>query len=164
MSDMGNVNQMARHSGGAGRHQRHYAMPRWQRRALYGGMSLLLATGVMWLLVHFLSWPAVAQPALEGLPSPWEPWLMRLHGLGTFVILFISGSLLTSHVIKAWPFAHRRTSGSWVLAALATLALSGYALYYFLPDLWRDAVGLAHAGTGLTCAALLAAHQRQGKG
>jgi hypothetical protein len=54
---------------------------------------------------------------------------------------------------------HRRT-GIVIIAALLLLALSGYGLYYLVPDAWRDGVGLVHAAIGVLCGVLLLWHRR----
>jgi hypothetical protein len=64
------------------RHQRaqRNTMPRGQVRLVLGLTAALVASGGLWMVVHWLHWPAASQPQMEGLPSPWEAGLMRLHG------------------------------------------------------------------------------------
>ena len=43
---------------------------------------------------------------------------------------------------------------------LGILALSGYALYYWIPEAWRDALGLLHGGVGTLTVLGLWYHRR----
>jgi len=134
---------------------------RWQRVGVYASVVLLLLSGALWLGVHFLGWPASSRPAMEGLPSPWEPILMKVHGAATMAALFFIGGLAATHVVRGWRLRERRASGVTLLALAAALTLTGYALYYLLPENWRDATGWLHGGLGLLWAALVWAHRRR---
>ena len=131
----------------------------WQRISLYGTATALLATGAAWLAVH-------TTRAADALPSPAEPWLMRVHGLAAFLALFVLGALAASHVPRGWRLAERRGWPSQrrtgvVLCGLgAAVVLTGYLLYYFAPDNVRPALGWAHAGLGVAMALLVVAHRR----
>jgi hypothetical protein len=142
------------------RNQQRNVMPRWQRRLLFVCLALLVTTGGVWLSVHHLGWPAVARAEMEGLPSPWEHWLMQLHGAGVFVMFFLAGRVSAIHVKRGWRLERHRITGVMLVAALALLALSGYALFYLVSDDGRDALGLAHAAAGLLCAGVLIGHRR----
>lgn len=136
------------------------ALQRWQRWGLYGCLVTLLISGVLWLSVHFLAWPRAAQAAVEGLPSPWEPWLMKLHGAAMMAVLFFLGALAATHVVRGWRIRSRRSSGVALLIFAAALVLTAYALYYWVPDSLRDVVAWVHAGMGLTWVGLLLWHRR----
>jgi len=140
--------------------RRHNTMPRWQRRALYLTVALLAASGLLWLCVHWLAWPLASRAAMDGLPSPWEPWLMKLHGLGVLMVLLLTGRLSGIHLMKGWRMHWRRGEGVALFALLGGLALGGYALLYRVPETWRDGLGLAHAATGIGMVALLWWHRR----
>jgi hypothetical protein len=135
-------------------------MPAWQRRAVYGALAVLMASGGLWLAVHHLAWPAMARAEMEGLPSPWEHWLMRVHGLGVFTMLFMVGRVSGVHLVRGWRLAKRRATGATMLSLVGLLAMGGYGLYYFVPDEWRDGWGLMHAALGLLCAAMIWWHRR----
>jgi len=72
----------------------------WQRRLLYGAGVLLLASGAVWLVLHY------ARPA-DALPSAFEAWSMRIHGLAAFAVLFVFGALAAYHVPQGWRLSHR---------------------------------------------------------
>ncbi len=133
----------------------------WQRRGIHACVLILLFTGLMWLSVQQLAWPAMAQSSMEGLPSPWLPWLMRVHGAAMMAVLFMVGRLSATHVMRGWRLHLRRRSGLTMLTLSALLALSGYALYYLVPEDWRPGWGWAHAAIGTLWALTLWVHRRQ---
>ena len=65
---------------------------------------------------------------------------MQLHGLAAFAGLFVFGVMAAAHLPHGWRlsrrlrWAHQRRSGIVLCALAATLALSGYLLYYFAPE------------------------------
>src|ERR1035438_4958026 len=71
---------------------------RWQRWSIYCVSAWLVATGVLWLLAHYLM-----RPVTEFGESvhPLEPWSMKLHGAGAMFALFFIGSLANSHIRRA---------------------------------------------------------------
>lgn len=147
-------------------HARHHPvrynpLPGWLRRLGYAVLAALLLSGLGWLAVHFLAWPPASRAALEGLPSPWEPWLMRVHGAAAMAALFVFGALTSTHVIRGWRMKRRLPSGLSLLALLSVLVLSSYALYYLVGDDQRDALGLVHAGVGAGVVAVLLWHRRR---
>ena len=131
----------------------------WQRITLYAAGSLLLGTGVLWLALH-------TSRAADALPSPLEPWAMKLHGLAAFAALFMFGVLAASHVPHGWRLSHRwrwarqRGSGLALCALAALLALTSYLLYYFAPEGVRAALGWIHSALGAAALPLLLAHRR----
>jgi hypothetical protein len=128
---------------------------------LYSSTLVLVGTGLMWLSVHMLAWPQASRSVMEGLPSPWEPWLMKLHGAAMMVMLFVIGRLSATHVMKGWRLHWRKLGGLGLLVGAALLALSGYSLYYLIPDDWRDANGWLHAAVGVTWCVTLLVHRRR---
>ena len=131
----------------------------WQRVTLYAAGSLLLATGALWLVLHY-------GRAADALPSPLEPWAMKVHGLAAFAALFMFGALAASHVPQGWRLSHRwrwahqRGSGLALCTLAALLALTSYLLYYFAPDGVRSAIGWIHSGLGAAALPLLLVHRR----
>jgi cytochrome bd-type quinol oxidase subunit 2 len=138
-----------------------HRLPRWQLASLYVVGALLVATGVVWLGVHY----AIGEGAGE-LPHPLEAWCLRLHGLAAFGGLFIVGALSTAHIPRGWKLTHRRRwarqrwSGIWLCAFAALLIFSGYLLYYFAPEGVRPALGWIHMIIGLSMALLVIRHRR----
>lgn len=135
-----------------------------QRRILYGTSAVLALTGLMWLSVHQLAWPAMSRASMEGLPSPWEPWLMKVHGAAMMLMLFLIGRISATHVMRGWRLRIRRIEGVGMLTCLALMALTGYSLYYVVPDEWRDANGWVHAAIGIAWLLTLLVHRRRSAG
>ena len=140
----------------------HRLIP-WQRHTLYASSALLLATGVIWLAVHY-SLGSGSGP--DALPHPLEAWAMRLHGLAAYGGLFALGVIAAAHVPQGWRlsarqrWSHQRSSGVMLCSLGAALALTGYLLYYFAPESIRPALGWAHTSVGFGSALLLLSHRR----
>ena len=134
----------------------------WKRNALYGVGAVLLASGVAWLAMHY-------GRRADALPTPLEPWTMRLHGLAAFAALFAFGVLAAAHIPQGWRFSHRmrwarqRGSGLALCVLAGTLALTGYLLYYFAPEPVRPTLGWLHSGLGVAMAGLVLTHRRSGE-
>jgi len=132
----------------------------WQRSTLYACGTVLLATGALWLVVHY-------GRAADALPSLLEPWAMRLHGLAGFAALFMLGVLAAGHVPQGWRLSHRlrwapqRGTGLGLCALGAALALTGYLLYYFAPEGVRAPLGWLHSGLGAAAVLLVTWHRRR---
>ncbi len=139
-------------------------LSRAQRRWLYASATVLVLTGLMWLSVHQLAWPAMSRASMEGLPSPWEPWLMKLHGAAMMVMLFMIGRISSTHVMRGMRLHWRVRDGIGLLVGAGLLALSGYSLYYLIPDDWRDANGWVHAAIGILWTVTLLWHRRRPPG
>lgn len=134
---------------------------RWQRLALYACGALLLATGGLWLVLHYSVDPAETESS-----HPLEVWSLRLHGMAAFGGLFVLGVLAAAHIPHGWRLSHRRKWASQRLTGVTlcvlagVLVLTGYLLYYFAPEAVRPALGWAHAVVGLMMALLIASHRR----
>jgi len=128
---------------------------RWERRCVYGVSAWLLATGVLWLLAHYLM-----QTAAEFGESvhPLEPWSMKLHGAGAMFALFFIGSLVNSHIRRALMARRNLFSGLSMIATLAALTLSGYGLYYLASEHSRPIWSAVHWIAGLAFPLLLIVH------
>lgn len=129
------------------------ALPRWQRRAIYVSIALLLISGVAWLLVTGSN-PADLSPAARSAAT----WLLRLHGASAYAVLIVAGSVLPLHLRLGWSRDRNRRSGSLLVALLLLLALSGLWLYYG-PESGRDAASLSHWIAGLVLPVWLLLHR-----
>jgi hypothetical protein len=128
---------------------------RWQRWSAYCVSAWLLATGVLWLLAHYLM-RAVAEFGES--VHPLEPWMMKLHGAGAMFALFFIGSLVNTHMRRALRARRHLFSGWSMIAVLAALTVSGYALYYIASEESRPIWSAAHWITGLVFPLLLIVH------
>ena len=139
-----------------------HRIPRWQRLSLYTSGGLLLASGLLWLALHYMAGAGAGE-----LPHPLEAWLMRAHGLAAFAGLFMLGVIGGSHIPHGWRmsarhrWAQQRGSGLLLSTLAGALALTGYLLYYFAPEQLRPALGWLHTGVGVAMGAMLAVHQRR---
>ena len=137
---------------------RHFSP--WQRRSVYASGALLLFSGVAWLSLHYLLGGGAAE-----LPHPFEPWLMKLHGLAATLGTLVLGAMAAAHVPQGWRlsrrhrWAHQRRTGLVLCALAITLVFSGYLLYYFAPEWLRPGLGWAHTAAGLVMAAALTLHR-----
>jgi len=126
-------------------------MSRPVRAVIFTTGGLLWASGVLWLTLHF---GFEQQTPFGPLPNPWEPVLMRVHGLLAVVGVFLLGWVASGHVLVRWASARNRLSGLVLAGSAVVLVASGYALYYSTGALHAGAA-LVHEGLGT--AALLAA-------
>ena len=132
------------------------ALPAWQRRTLAATAACLLASGLGWLGVH---WSVGA--GTGALPHPLEAWLMRWHGLSAVAGAFGGGLVAAGHVARGWHLGRRRTTGLSLCALGALLVLSGYALWYLVPEEWHAAAGWAHSAAGVLACGLGVLHARR---
>jgi hypothetical protein len=134
---------------------------RWQRWTADTSGLALLASGAFWLVVHY-----TVGAGSGDLPHPLEPWAMRLHGLAAMAALFAFGVMAAGHVPHGWRVTAARRGrtqrrlGVALLGLGALLVLSGYLLYYFIPEGARPLTGWLHSGAGVLMAALLVWHRR----
>lgn len=137
-----------------------YRLPTWQRRALFSSGWGLLLSGTAWLALHYVLGGG------DGLPSPLEPWTMRVHGFAAIVGIFSLGALSDSHIPHGWRLSGRhrwmrqRSTGVALCSLGAALIGTGYLLYYFSPESIRPAVGWVHTFLGLSAAAIVVRHRR----
>jgi len=102
-------------------------MSRGLRRTVYALSTVLWLSGALWLVLHLM----LAPPTQFGpAPNPWEPTVMRVHGLIAVAVVFLLGWLTAEHVRDRWRRPRRRTSGAVLGSAALVLVVSGYALYY----------------------------------
>ena len=74
----------------------------WHQRLLVHASGwLLLASGVVWLGVHYLA-------GAGELPHPLEAWMMRAHALAAWVAAFALGEIAASHIPRGWHTTMRR--------------------------------------------------------
>jgi hypothetical protein len=135
-------------------------LPPWHRALVYAAVALLTATGAGWLVCHYL----LAESGEYGpVPHPLEgPWL-ALHGAAGMLALFVFGSLLTTHMIRAWMLRRSRLGGGTLAGVILVLALGGLGLYYVADDTWRAALSLSHWALGLALPALVVLHARSAR-
>lgn len=126
-------------------------MPPALRAALFTGFALLWLSGACWLVLHL----AFEQSSAFGpLPNPWEPVLLKTHGVLAVAGVFLLGWVTAVHLAERRNVARNYRSGLVLAGTAAILVMSGYALYYTTGSL--NAVA-ARAHECLGVASLLAA-------
>ena len=130
-------------------------LARWHEYAIHAVMLLLYASGCAWLICHYF---LQHHGAFGPMPNPYEGAWLAVHGAAAMIVLFLAGSLLLTHVLRAWALRRNRGSGASLAVALLFLAGSGYLLYYLADERWRDWIGLAHWAIGLGAPVAFVAH------
>lgn len=124
------------------------------RASVFGVCALLWSSGIAWLVLHLGFEP---RNEFGTLPHPWEPTLMRVHGLLAVAGVFLLGWLGAGHILERWRRARNRTSG-WVLMGCAVLlVLTGYALYYSVGALHNSSAWV-HEWLGVATLIVALAH------
>jgi len=119
-----------------------------QKTAVFTTTAIVGLTGLLWFVLHDM---------IDDEPGEVLRLLLMMHGVSSYALLVVIGSLLPHHVWSGW--AHRRNlvTGLAVTVMMATLALTGLVLYYGGEDLHHAAKWL-HVIFGLGCFALFPAH------
>jgi hypothetical protein len=130
-------------------------LQRWHRWSIYLTLASLAITGAVWLLAHYFGRSA---GEFADTPHPLEPWSLRLHGLAAFFTLFFAGSLLNSHMRRAWQLRRNRMSGGWTAAVFVVLTVSAYLLYYGGGENMHIVISLLHWIVGLALVPLFVMH------
>ena len=120
----------------------------WQKTAVFVTTAIVGLTGVLWFILHDMR---------DDEASEVVHVLLMLHGMSSYVLLVVIGSLLPNHVWSGWAHRRKRLTGVIVTATMAGLALTGLALYYGSEDLQIPAKWL-HLAIGLGCFVLFPAH------
>lgn len=112
-------------------------------------------TGTVWWVLH--NW--FQSKGEFGLaPHPAEYWLIRLHGGAAMITLILIGTLLTTHIKRAWQARRNRRSGGLLLALNVLLSLTGYMLYYTGGESFRTLASNSHLALGFALPVLLTLH------
>jgi hypothetical protein len=116
-----------------------------------------VGTGVVYLWMRYFMqtdepWAVVNHP--------WQPWLLKAHILTAPLLVLVLGAVLFKHVPhhlreEGRP---RLVSGLVVLAAAATMILSGYLVQVISSERWIEIAALAHIGTSILFVAALLVH------
>jgi len=142
----------------------HFALtirqPRWLTWSIYIVTACLLLSGITWLILHF--W-FQQHGEFGDTINPLEPWALRVHGLAMLLGLFLYGSLLRTHMTRAWHVRRNRVTGVIVSSIIGILTLTGYLLYYSADESVRPFISVAHWAIGLCIAVMLPFHILHGR-
>lgn len=128
------------------------------KRFFYSSFAVLFLSGVIWAGLHFfVRTEGDFGPEIH----PAEPLALKLHGAAAMIGGILFGTLLPSHIKRAWQAKRNRLTGLAFIAVNVVLMLSGYALYYL--GVIRDLVSWVHLSLGLAFPFILVWHIWQGR-
>ena len=132
------------------------------RYALYAILAAVVASGGWWLIAHYGAglFSALSDDLVR---AGQEGVALKLHGAAAMLALIAFGAMLFQHTPRGWALARNRGSGALVIASLALLALTGYALYYLVTDAGHSAMSVVHWLIGLLLVPLLIVHIVRGR-
>jgi hypothetical protein len=133
-------------------------LARWQIWLLTLSGGTLWLTGVVWLLLHYFG---QVQGDFGPETNPFEPWMLRLHGLAMIASLLGVGSLLAIHIVKGWQHRRQRLVGIFLLGIVGLLVVTGYLLYYVGDDDRRWVISTLHWSVGLVLPTIFLIHYRR---
>lgn len=129
-----------------------------QRRWFYSVFTALILTGGTWLILHWR-----IQQTADGMPSEWQPWLMKVHGAAAVIVLVLLGTLIPLHIRGGWHAGINRTTGIIVVTVTGSLIVTGYGLYYFGDEQLRATTAAAHDVIGVVSPAVVLWHVVRGR-
>ena len=127
----------------------------------YGIFVTLFVSGLLWWVFH--NW-FQTNGEFGTTVHPSEKWWLKLHGAAAMGALVIFGTLLPTHVKRAWRARRNRGNGLLMLIVSGLLIVTGYGLYYLGEEKIRALTSWAHTCMGLAFPVLLAAHIWVGRG
>ena len=130
-------------------------LERWHEYTVYTVFSLLTASGILWVLFHYL---VAKQGEFGRIPHPLEKVWLEIHGAMAMLALLTLGSLLLVHMWRAWMLKKNRWSGGTLFAFNLFLIVTGYCLYYLGNEHLRAQISLLHWGTGMLLPFFLIVH------
>lgn len=120
----------------------------WQRTAVFATTTVVGVTGLLWFVLHDM---------IDDGPGDATQVLLILHGISSYALLVVIGSLLPRHVRSGWVHRRNLVTGLTVTVVMAILAMTGLGLYYGGEDLHAPVKWL-HVAFGLGCFALFPVH------
>ena len=135
-------------------------LERWHRHALYAVVIALAGSGMLWLAAHYF---LRSQGEFGVAVHPLEPWSMKLHGAAALAMMFFAGSVMNSHIRRAFRAASNLAAGGSLVAVLALLTLTGYGLWYVAGETSHATWSIMHWVPGLAFPLLLLWHIRCGR-
>ena len=130
------------------------------RFALYGIVSLLFASGALWIYADQMK--NNSEPNTE----TWQQaaaFLLSLHGGAAMITLLLLGALGPMHVQRAWRAKKNRATGIASLAMYGLLISTAFGLYYIGSEALRPWISTIHIAFGLAVPVVVAAHIMVGR-
>lgn len=114
------------------------------RRFIYGVVSLITITGLVWMVMGYFLNP-------DDFSDPLRIWRHRMLiaqvGIA-YVVVWIMGTLFPQHQWGAWKARRHRWSGGVLSLVLLLLVATGLLLYYPPSEAWREGQSLLHQVLG----------------
>jgi hypothetical protein len=140
-------------------HRKSARLALWQKWLFCLSFGALWLTGAAWLVLHHYG-------TIEGPfgpeTNPFEPWMMKLHGLFLIPALLAIGGTFIAHIPKGWAQQRQRAVGVVLCSVLGLLVASGYLIYYAGGEGLREWSSVIHWAIGLAFPAVLALHWIKG--
>lgn len=130
------------------------------RLILHSVSGALLASGAAWLLIDRFK----DAPGLSEWWQPTAPLLLMVHGGAAMLMLILFGALLHLHILAAWRQRRNLATGMAMLAVMAGLIMTAFALYYVGSESLRGWASNVHVGLGLGFPGVLLVHLLRGLG
>ena len=135
-------------------------LPRWHEWLVYAIASLLVVTGIAWLLLDRFG---KVNGEFGPEPSPALPWLLLIHGAAAYGFAIIAAMLIPVHMRLGWNAGRNRRSGLSLVGISLFLVLTGLVLYYSTAEGFRSTSSLVHWMVGLALPPLIVIHLVRGK-
>jgi predicted small integral membrane protein len=128
------------------------------RIALYAAFTVLLVTGVGWLLADQMK----ETTSGEGWQTA-AAYLLMVHGGASMATLLLLGALFPLHMRRGWRMRRNRATGAAMVTFNAALIVTAFGLYYLGSELSRPWASRIHIGVGVILPVLLLVHVLVGK-
>ena len=130
------------------------------KRWFYSVAVVLFLSGAVWVLLGGL---AEHNEASAGFLQALKSWSLKLHGAAAMAFLVAVGILIPTHMKRAWQARRNRVNGAFFVTVTVILIATGYGLYYFGSEQWRNVTSWIHLTLGFAAPALLALHIWMGR-
>jgi hypothetical protein len=132
-------------------------MRRWERWSFNITALLVSATGFTYFWMKYL---LVNEDPFAVVNHPWEAAMLSLHVLASPPFILLFGTILNSHVMKKLGATRipNRTSGLISFGTFAAMVASGYVLQVATSESIRQALVIAHVGSGAVFTIAYAIH------
>jgi len=129
--------------------------PNSYRRFLYSLVTLSWLSGSIFFALS--RWFTI-EGDFGPMKHPWQFPVLMLHGAAAFLMMFMFGFILASHVPITWKLKKHKLLGIAVISIISFQIISAYLLYYLSNETIRSIIANCHAAIGLLLPFVLAIH------
>jgi hypothetical protein len=122
-------------------------MKRWELILLHLSALAVALSGIAYgVMKYFLAGSDPDSP----LGHPWQPGALKAHVVAAPFLVFALGIVARGHALLKWRSGETtgKRSGLVLVAFVAPLVLSGYAVQVFTGELVRKGTGWGHSAAG----------------